>query len=245
MIRMTKNFQAYENSTLVDFANTNIRFGSNSISSSLFGAFFTYYGLQKLNMTERYSRIPLIDKIVEEFKSEVRNNVCSKISAQQYFYNDYMEMLLLEAEGKMLIAFSLNILRQHKIGKFTREAKDFQVEQERRVEYISNKLKKVISSSSREIRQCDPEKHVLGQTFDRLTKVYQGVLINEINLNPQFSCRKDCDYYKKNMIVGCYRKDPLCKKEKIHGMVYDCTSDHRRDSIHVSFAVSFREILCF
>ncbi|KAL5291414.1 hypothetical protein ACFFRR_010675 [Megaselia abdita] len=232
MERMSKNIESYENITLLDFASSNLRAGSDSVSFLLYNAFFTYFGNQKL---EKYQRLPLVDKIDEEFKYEEKASLCSKVSAQQYFYIDYIEMLLTEIRGNILMSFSVNILREHNKGNFTTEAEDFIAEQDSRIEYMTEKLKKVISQSSQEIRQCDPENHVLGKTYDQLTKVYQGIVINVAQMQWFNWCDHSCSDYSSGIAYNnCHKNDDLCRNQYVFGFVTECQSDDRNEVVHIS-----------
>ena len=60
--------------------------------------------------------------------------------------------------------------------------------------------------------KCDPDEHVEGQTYVRVTNLLQGHIENEIDLNAQASCRKSCEPYNFAQPQSCY-KDLFCAKQ--------------------------------
>lgn len=243
MEKMSRNIENYENITLVDFAASNLRAGSDSVSYLLFDAFFTYFGNQKLNLTERYSRIPLVDKIDKEFKYEEDNNICSDFSAQQYFYFDFLDILIMEIKGNLLASFSLNILREQKYGNFSAEIEDFTLEQDARMEYMVNKIRNVMEYSNQAIRKCDPDnrQHIWGSTYEKLTNTFQGVIVNERNMYTG-TCGYTCDDFFDDEINRCDKTDPLCTKKNhdYRGRAYKCYMRVYDDVVHLVKSVSIQ-----
>ncbi|KAL5278585.1 hypothetical protein ACFFRR_003304 [Megaselia abdita] len=230
---MAQNHDEYENSTLRAFAEWNAYPGQDSISSKLFNIFFTYFGYQKILTDERLSRIPLVDKIAQEFKYEETHNLCPMISAQQHFYMDYLRMTVVEIRGYLVAKYSFTILREQGLGEYKAEEADAISEHDKRTYHMTEKLRVVISEAGREIRQCDPEEHVLGESYDQLTRVVQGYIVNEVNINHVFTCSDDCKYHVNREVYGCYNKDWYCPQDKGTGKILRCEFDTNKDHVTI------------
>uniref|UniRef100_T1GYM7 Uncharacterized protein n=1 Tax=Megaselia scalaris TaxID=36166 RepID=T1GYM7_MEGSC len=179
----------------------------------------------------RYARIPLVDKIALEFQYEETHNLCPTISAQQHFYRDYLEMTILEIKGHLVNKFSWTILRNMGEGEFTAEEEDSIREHEKRTLFMTNKLREVIGAAGRELVTCDPSDWELGVNYDQLTRVVQGYIVNEVNINDVFTCTDDCKYHVDREVYGCYKKDSYCPKDKGTGRILRCEADTKKDYI--------------
>ncbi|CAH2006796.1 unnamed protein product [Acanthoscelides obtectus] len=78
--------------------------------------------------------------------------------------------------------------------------------------------------SHRKIWRCDPKKHELGVTYDRLTRLLQAHIQNEADLNKRRSCVNTCEDYSDTTSFGCYdSKSEYCQKaEPCKGRLRDC-----------------------
>lgn len=237
---MTAYIVGYETFTLVDFARISVGSSSDAIDSLLFGTFYTYFGYQQLSLTPIYERIPLIDKIAKEFKYEETHDLCPPISAQQYFYADYLEMILLEIQGYLINTFSWNILRINNMGAFINEAYDSFSEHQKRSDYMRAKFRSVIAEAGREVRKCDPDVHVLGITYDQFTRISQGFIVNSANLGANYYCLTPCSAFKSATVSGCRTYyDPYCLTDVGNGNVFDCNADSKHETVYVCPSVSF------
>lgn len=237
---MTAYLVGYETFTLVDFARISVGSSTDGIDSLLFGTFYTYFGYQQLALSPIYERIPLIEKIAKEFKYEETHNLCPPISAQQYFYSDYLEMVLLEIQGYLINTFSWNILRLNNMGAFINEAYDSFSEHQKRSDYMRSKFKSVIAGAGKEVRKCDPDVQVLGETYDQFTRVSQGFIVNSGNLGTNYYCQKSCSYFKRSTVNGCQNYyDSYCLKDIGNGNVFNCEADSKHETINVCPSVSY------
>lgn len=230
---MARRYDEYENSTLISFAEWNTAPGPDSISSKLYNIFFTYFGYRKMYDNEKMSRVPLVDKIAQEFKYEETHNLCPSISAQQHFFRDYLEMTLLELRGHLVNKFSWTTLRDMGYGEFSAEEADSNLEHHKRHGYMTDKLRVVVAEAGRELRRCDPDTHELGETFDQLTRVVQGYIVNEVNINDVFTCTDDCKYHVNREVYGCYKSDKYCPQDKGTGKIIRCEADTNKDYINI------------
>lgn len=69
--------------------------------------------------------------------------------------------------------------------------------------------------------RCNPRSHIENKTFVRLTRVYEGYIDNERNLNADDSCYPDCEYTKTKP-YAC--KDESCFNPQCNGEVLNCLS---------------------
>ncbi|KAL1137746.1 hypothetical protein AAG570_009442 [Ranatra chinensis] len=82
--------------------------------------------------------------------------------------------------------------------------------------------KEAMKGAKQELWKCDPKKHKEGETYTELTKILQGFIVNEVDLNDQMTCKEDCGAYSITKQHGCY-KDGYCKKQQAcRGTVVDC-----------------------
>ena len=54
------------------------------------------------------------------------------------------------------------------------------------------KMKLVLPGMSREFLKCDPAVHEEGKTFFQVTKLLQGYIENEVDMNPSQNCKSQC-----------------------------------------------------
>lgn len=78
--------------------------------------------------------------------------------------------------------FSVNILRQNKIGNYSSELIDFDMEQKQRLKNYEHKIKPVIQKANRFTMASNSKKLSRHTTYEQLIKVNQGIIINEASL---------------------------------------------------------------
>jgi hypothetical protein len=63
---------------------------------------------------------------------------------------------------------------------------------------------------------------IAGETFAQVTKLLQGYIENEVDMNTDGTCRDNCAYYSLASRHGCY-KDLYCVKQwPCNGRILDC-----------------------
>lgn len=61
-----------------------------------------------------------------------------------------------------------------------------------------------------------------GKTYDQITRLLQGYIENEVDMNPDGTCRENCPYYTLTRNYGCF-KDQFCAKQTpCKGRIIDC-----------------------
>lgn len=90
-------------------------------------------------------------------------------------------------------------------------------------------VKKLLETSNRDIWRCDPNHYSVGN-YEEVTNFLQGYVDNEVNLNPDGTCRNTCDDYKVTENFRCYDgtycaqkpEGPERDRVKCNGKVVDC-----------------------
>lgn len=76
--------------------------------------------------------------------------------------------------------------------------------------------------AERNIQRCDPLRHVEGETYLQITRLLQGYIENEVDMNNDGTCRENCAHYQYSENHGCF-KDMYCSKQpKCSGRLYNC-----------------------
>lgn len=83
-------------------------------------------------------------------------------------------------------------------------------------------LKKVMERADRHVWRCDPTHHVEHETYETVTRLLQGYIENEVDMNNDGTCRENCAAYQFAENMGCY-KDMYCSKQpKCTGKLLNC-----------------------
>lgn len=143
-------------------------------------------------------------------------------SPQQLLLNLYNTIQLVQLQGFAVMQFSWMILRLYEKGNFSLEAKiydrQFKKHQENQVAVVREALR----GASRAAWRCDPTHHVEGRTYDQVTRLLQGFLVNEVDLNGEESCKENCAFYDYAETYGCF-KDQFCGQQpRCHGRLLNC-----------------------
>jgi hypothetical protein len=70
--------------------------------------------------------------------------------------------------------------------------------------------------------RCDPAQHIEGRTFERVTKLLQGYVENEVDLNNEETCRETCDHYQVSESFTCFKELYCSRQPKCTGKVLYC-----------------------
>ncbi|XP_034671391.1 uncharacterized protein LOC117903453 isoform X2 [Drosophila subobscura] len=151
------------------------------------------------------------------------NEICNtQQSAQQFVYSLYADIALTELKAYTMMEFSWMMLRVYGKGNFTQEAELMRTDYERRTERTLKLLKDVMTRADRIVWRCDPKKHVAGVTYDEVTRLLQGYIENEVDLNNEETCRETCSFYQSTRSEGCYKELYCARQPKCSGRLYNC-----------------------
>lgn len=82
--------------------------------------------------------------------------------------------------------------------------------------------KAAMENSNRQLWKCDPDIYIEGENYVQLTKLLQGHIQNEVDMNPERACTENCAYYSYAKNPGCF-DDRVCHKmPRCAGRLYDC-----------------------
>ncbi|XP_012545193.1 uncharacterized protein LOC101735738 isoform X1 [Bombyx mori] len=158
----------------------------------------------------------LLQQIVEEVQ-EGGTDVCTlQMSPHQLIYDIYNTIALAEIKGYAIMQFSWMLLKLYGKGNFSQEASLTRERYGQRTTQAANVVRGVLSSASRDLYRCDPIQHEEGKTYDQVTRLLQGYIENEVDMNPQGTCQENCGYYTLTQRYGCY-DDQLCTQQKTCG----------------------------
>lgn len=157
---------------------------------------------------------------------EAKSTICSfGLSAQQVLYQLYNAISITELKGYSMMQFSWMLLKAYGKGNFTAEAKLMRRRFEDRTNRTQLLLQQVMKQASRDYWRCDPERNQQkeGETFVQITRLLQGYVENEVDMNTDNTCKENCAYYSWGARQEQCFKDLYCSKQpKCSGKIYDC-----------------------
>ncbi|XP_075237276.1 chemokine-like protein orion isoform X2 [Lycorma delicatula] len=161
--------------------------------------------------------------IYEQILKEIGSNLCNvQQSPQQVIYNIYTSLQMTQLKGYTMMQFSWMLLRLYNKGNFTLEANKSKEKYLHRMRLQVQMAKKAMSDADQSMWRCDPYKYVEDETYTQLTRLLQGYIQNEIDLNNEETCRENCQYYSYTKQFGCY-KDNFCSQQRnCNGRIVDC-----------------------
>ncbi|XP_018322167.1 uncharacterized protein LOC108734901 isoform X2 [Agrilus planipennis] len=205
----------FEKFTLENFANQVVSHNGDSV----------------LNIVERINRLVfrnrnddglfrLVEKSLKEIEGDMRCN--TKQSPQQVLFNLYKSIALTELKGYMMMQFSYMLLKLYNKGNFTKEASIMKERYAERTTAAIQSVKEAMADASREFWRCDPQKHVLNESYIEITNLLQGYVQNEVDLNPEGTCRENCAYYSYTKSHSCYQNLYCQQQRRCNGRIIDC-----------------------
>lgn len=63
---------------------------------------------------------------------------------------------------------------------------------------------------------------VSDNTYTKLTQLFQGYIVNEVDLNSEATCRENCAYYEYSKVYGCFKNLYCSQQRKCNGKVLKC-----------------------
>ncbi|XP_021694803.1 uncharacterized protein LOC5564091 isoform X1 [Aedes aegypti] len=210
-----------ETHTLEEFARSTVAQDSSSVSSLLSRINLLVAGSQDLPF-----RKPGVLELLLHATQEAKSTICSfGLSAQQVLYQLYNAISITELKGYSMMQFSWMLLKTYGKGNFTTEAKLMRRRFEDRTNRTQSLLQRVMTQASREYWRCDPDhsKHKEGETYVQLTRLLQGYVENEVDMNTDNTCKENCAYYNWGVRQEQCYKDLYCSKQpKCAGKMYSC-----------------------
>ncbi|XP_032456670.1 uncharacterized protein LOC100679659 isoform X2 [Nasonia vitripennis] len=154
---------------------------------------------------------------------EASTQICNtQQSPQQLLYNLYNKIALTEIKGYTMMQFSWTLLKLYNIGNFTEEMEQLKQQYAIRTSETLRAVKTAMVFAPREVWKCDPIKHKLDVTYTELKQVFQGYLVNEVDMNPQSTCKENCAYYSYSKVHGCYQNQFCSTQRRCNGKLINC-----------------------
>ncbi|RZC38220.1 uncharacterized protein BDFB_003195 [Asbolus verrucosus] len=162
--------------------------------------------------------------LFDEARKEVEGDMLCNAhqSPQQVLFSLYNAIALTELKGYTMIQFAYMLKRLYGEGNFTTEAEIARERFQERTNNIIEAVKSAMQESSRDLWKCDPKRHVLGETYEEITQLLQGYIQNEVDLNPEGTCRENCAEYTYTKSHGCYKNQWCQRQRRCHGKVINC-----------------------
>ncbi|KOB66538.1 Uncharacterized protein OBRU01_21101 [Operophtera brumata] len=142
-------------------------------------------------------------------------------TALQLIYDMYNTIALTEIKGYAMMQFSWMLLRIYGKGNYTQEASLTRQRYSERTGQAAAAARAALSLASRDLYRCDPSVHEEGVTYDQVTRLLQGYIENEVDMNPEGTCRENCEFYSLAKRHGCY-KDQCVQQKRCDGRIINC-----------------------
>ncbi|XP_004527138.1 uncharacterized protein LOC101457975 isoform X1 [Ceratitis capitata] len=219
-----QKYEAYkdklEESTLIGFAEWTVSPNAHSVHHLMDRLNLMLYGPEE---KENISTTNFLHSLATTYE-ESTDQIChTQQSAQQFVYSLYTDVALTELKGYTMMQFSWMMLKIYGKGNFSQEVELARMEYEKRTGRSLKLLREVMRRADRILWRCDPNKFVQGQNYDEVTRLLQGYIENEVDLNKEETCRETCDFYQSTRSEGCF-KDLYCSRQpRCSGKLYHCT----------------------
>jgi len=160
---------------------------------------------------------------LQSLTTKAGQHLCSMTeSPHQLVYNLYNIIALTEIKGYAMLQFSYMMLKIYGKGNFSVESDAAKEKFELQATEKMNSIKMVLPTMSKEFMKCDPKEHKDGETYIEITKLLQGYIENEVDMNERQTCKSSCSAYTFADSKSCY-KDLFCAKQpKCNGRIFDC-----------------------
>ncbi|XP_014289814.1 uncharacterized protein orion isoform X1 [Halyomorpha halys] len=233
--RVEKIFEDYMEVGLKDhFNSTKVKLENHTIMDFLDTIISHHPGSVRANMDTIHQMIVVDDSRTMFLRSgvfstllkyikEADEHICeAEMSPQQLLYNLFSILQLSQLKAYTMINFSWLLLRLYNKGNFTTEAKMLHDNYLERMSQQANALKESMKRADASFWRCDPRIHEEDKTYTEVTKLLQGFLVNEVDLNKEVTCREDCPFYKYTKQYTCYKDNYCAKQPRCNGNVVDC-----------------------
>ncbi|KOC63814.1 hypothetical protein WH47_01144 [Habropoda laboriosa] len=173
---------------------------------------------------DRIGKAIVQERLFVSAYQEASSQICNENqSLQQLLYNLYSTVTLAEIKGYSVIQFSYKLLRLYTPGaNFTEEMKIVKQQYVTRTLETIRAVKTAMAFTPRQVWKCDPKEHKLDETYTKLTELFQGYIVNEVDLNGKSTCRENCGYYEYTKVHGCYQNQFCDQQRRCKGRVLKC-----------------------
>ncbi|XP_018057376.1 PREDICTED: uncharacterized protein LOC108693138 isoform X1 [Atta colombica] len=212
------NPDKYEKYTMLQFAKTCVSPRLGELPDVL----KSIHRLMVPSEQQVYNRSILV--LLAKQMQEASNQMCNEMqSPQQLLYNLYNAVALTEIKGYTMIQFSYMLLRLYNEGNnFSEEIQTLKNQYAIRTSETLRAVKTAMTYAPRSLWRCDPRVHKLGETYTELKQLFQGYIVNEVDLNTEGTCKENCAYYGYTKVYGCYQNQFCSKQRQCNGKILHC-----------------------
>ncbi|KAI4500300.1 hypothetical protein M0802_004717 [Mischocyttarus mexicanus] len=144
-------------------------------------------------------------------------------SPQQLLFNLYNTIAITEIKGYTMIQFSYMLLRLYISGSnFNEEMESLKQQYAVRTSETLRAVKTAMAFAPQDFWKCDPFKHEPGKTYMELNQLFQGYIVNEVDLNSVSTCRENCGYYGYTKVHGCFDNHICAEQRTCSGKLVNC-----------------------
>ncbi|CAL7947526.1 unnamed protein product [Xylocopa violacea] len=208
IMQQESNRENFDITKLVNFLDTILHVPNASIVRTL----------------DRIGDIIVNEKLFIAANQEASSQICNENqSLQQLLYNLYTTITLTEIKGYSMIQFSYKLLRLYNPdANFTEEMNLVKQQYEKRTTDTLRAVKTAMAFAPRQIWKCDARINKLDETYTTLRQLFQGYIVNEVDLNNDVSCKENCAYYEYSKVRGCYKNQYCSQQRKCNGRILKC-----------------------
>lgn len=112
-------------------------------------------------------------------------------------------------------------------GNFRQSSNDLRGKYLERTARVQEQVKYLLDTSNRDVWKCDPDVWSIG-TYEEVTRLLQGYIDNEVNLNAENNCKSTCTDYKQTRHHVCQNgtycslPDAGAERAICKGTIVDC-----------------------
>ncbi|XP_052865391.1 uncharacterized protein LOC128271786 [Anopheles cruzii] len=220
MNAMLEASEAVEQLTLTQFALATVDLSKTDNVIDLL------HGIEELVSGEHLVLPPGQQDIFYQINEVAKSTICTfGLSAQQILYLLHDAIAMSELKGYLMMQFSYLVLKAQGRGNFTVESQARREELQSRLNRTQALLQRAMEQTSREYWRCDPETraHRENETFLQFTRLVQGYIENEVDMNTENTCRESCAHYQYgHRQEQCYKELYCSRQPKCNGRIYEC-----------------------
>ncbi|XP_062134531.1 uncharacterized protein LOC133844517 isoform X2 [Drosophila sulfurigaster albostrigata] len=143
-------------------------------------------------------------------------------SPQHIIYSIYKEIALFQLTAYILIEYSMMIQRVSGNGNFITKRNSVRQNYNEITKKALTTLKEVTEKADRLLWRCEPSPHIHNVTYDEVTRLLQGYIENEVDLNTDATCSRTCADYHNATSKSCSDNKFCAQQPKCSGRIHDC-----------------------
>ncbi|XP_045773209.1 uncharacterized protein LOC123872741 isoform X1 [Maniola jurtina] len=164
----------------------------------------------------------ILNLVLDDLQEEHPDLCELQLSPHQLIYDMYNTISLTEIKGYAMMQFSWMLLRIYGKGNFTQEASLTRQRYGERTSRTAAAARAALAMARRDLYRCDPPQHKLGETYEEVTRLLQGYIENEVDMNSDNTCRENCAYYTLAEHHTCFKEQFCAQQAVCKGRIIDC-----------------------